>query len=227
MEPAGEIEIPVGASIAASVGGKIAQGAGAQSAANAAKTAANQAIGFDKSVYSDAQGALSPYISSGANATGAINGILNGDPAAFNKFRNSTNYNFLLDQGEQAVRTTNAPSLNSGATGKALVNYGQGMAGNALSAYTGLLTGQQTLGAQSALGLGQIGNTTAGNIGSALGFGANAQGAASVAGGNAVAGSLNDILQGVNQARTQSSFGGNSGGSFNGTITGVGALAQG
>jgi hypothetical protein len=210
--------MPVGATIA-SVGGKIAQGVGAQSAANAAKTAANQAIGFDKGVYSDTQQALSPYITSGASATGALNGILNGDPAAFNKFRNSTNYQFLFDQGRQAVATSHAPSLISGATGKALTNYGQGMAGNALAAYTGLLNGQQQLGEQAGFHLGALGNQTGNLIGDALGFGAKAQGAANIAGGNAVSGALNDVIGGIQQARTQSSFGGGgNGGGGNGGI---------
>lgn len=203
--------MPIGATIA-SVGGKIAQGVGAQAAANAAKTAANQAIGFDKSVYSDTQQALNPYITSGASATGAINGILSGDPAAFNKFLNSTNYQFVRDQGLKSVANANAPTWGSGATGKALINYGENTAQGALGSYLGILNGQQQLGAQSGTALGQIGNQTAANVGNALGFGANAQGAANIAGGNAIAGGLNDVFQGVNQSRTQSSFGGGGGG---------------
>lgn len=209
--------MPVGATIAASVGGKVAQAAGAQSAANAAKTASSQAIGFDKSIYSDAQQNLSPYIQSGSNATGILSGLINGDPAAFDKYRNSTNYQFVLGQGLDAVKTAGAASFNSGATAKALNNYAQGQAGGALAGYESLLTGQQTIGAQSATALGGIGSKTADQVGSALGFGANAQGAASVAGGNAVAGSLSDIFQGINQSRTQSSFGG--GGNGGGAIS--------
>jgi hypothetical protein len=85
------------------------------------------------------------------------------------------------------------------------------------------------MGTQGALGLGQIGTQTGGLVGNALGFGANAQGAANIAGGNAVAGSLNDIFQGLGQSRTQSSFGGtpngsgglsNVGSGFSGVLTG-------
>lgn len=204
----GETKTPIGASIAA-VGGQVAQGVGAQKAANAAKTASSQAIGYDKSIYSDAQQNLNPYIQSGANSTGILSGLINGDQSALNKYLDSTNYKFQLDQGLKGVATANAPSFNSGATAKALNNYAQGQAGSALAGYEGLLQGQQTLGAQSATGLGAIGSAAAGQVNNALGFGANAQGAANVAGGNAVGGALSGITGGLQQARTASSFGAN------------------
>lgn len=74
-----------------------------------------------------------------SNATGASNGIaamlgLGGDQEAqnqaFQNFRNSTGYQFGLDQGTHAI-TSNAAAkglLNSGATAKALNTYGQNYA---------------------------------------------------------------------------------------------------
>jgi hypothetical protein len=201
---------------AITAGASIAKGAigaaGANSAANAAKTAASQAIGFDKGVYSDAQQNLNPVIQSGQNSTGILSGLINGNSDAFNKYLNSTNYKFQLDQGLKGVASANAPSFNSGATGKALNNYAQGQAGSALAGYEGLLQGQQTTGTQAALGLGALGNQTGSLVGNALGFGANAAGAASNAGAAFGGGILSDLTGQLNQAHTASSFGGGSAG---------------
>lgn len=126
----------------------------------------------------------------------------------------------------KGIATANAPSFNSGATAKALNNYAQGQAGSALAGYEGLLQGQQGVGVQSALGLGSIGNTTAGQVNNALGFGANAQGAANIAGGNAVGSALGDIIGGIKQGQTASSFGGGGtsalGTAFSGNWAGLG-----
>jgi len=103
--------------------------------------------------------ALSPNISAGTGAASSLAALLGigGDPAAqqaaFNQFKNNTGYNAVLQSGTNAI-TGNAASrglLNSGGTGKALTNYGQQM-------------GQQYMGnfMQQLLGLGQLGNTSAG-----------------------------------------------------------------
>lgn len=207
--------MPIGAAIGANVAKTAIGAAGAAGAANAAKTAASQAIGFDKSVYSDAQQNLSPYINNGSNASNALAGLLGTggnaaqSQAAWNNYLNSTNYGFNLNQGLKGLSYANAPGYGSGATGKALVNYAQNAANNALTGYEGMLGGQAALGSQSALGLGSLGNQTAGLVNNALGFGANAQGNAAIGTANGINSGLNDIL-GLfpGGSRTSTSFGG-------------------
>lgn len=213
--------MPIGAAIGtAAVGvGKAALGQGAADAAShAAEQAAANTNNYVKGVYSTAGTNLSPQITAGGEATGALAGLLGigGNPtASANAFKNylgSTNYQFMLNQGLQGVQYANAPSFNSSATAKALNNYAQGMAGNALQGYEGLLQGQSQLGAQSALGLGQIGMAGGNIINSANQGLASTQGQASVYGATGWGNALNDVLGAANQARTQSSFGGGGGG---------------
>lgn len=135
---------------------------------------------------------------------------LGADPAAarraFDTFRNSTNYDFLLNQGTQAVKTANAPSFNSGATAKALLNYGQGMAGNALAGYEGLLAGQQQLGTQAALGLGSIGVGASGQFSSANNNAAGIAGSAGIYGANTQGSALQGLSSLLGANRSTSSF---------------------
>ncbi len=189
--------------------------AGANAAASAANQAAQASLAFDKQVYNTASGQLAPAITQGNNAGTALGGLLglNGDTAAANAFKNylgSTNYQFLLDQGEQGQAFLNAPNLYSGATSKALTNYAHGMAGNALQGYEGILQQQQGLGVNAALDLGGIGNQNAALQQSARQYGANATGAADVGNANAFSGALGNIGQLLGQFNTQSSFGGSS-----------------
>ena len=168
-------------------------------------------------MYGDAQTNLAPTIHGGIQAGNALSGLLGigGDPEAsrraFDTFRNSTNYNFLLDQGTQAVKTANAPSFNSGATAKALLGYGQGMAGNALSGYEGLLAGQQSLGANSALGLASAGLGAGQQIASANNNAAGIAGTSGIYGANSQGGALQGLASLFNKNQTASSFGGNVG----------------
>lgn len=211
--------MPVGASIAATAGSAIAQGAAGASAAKSAKQAADKNLAFNNKVYGDAQGNLQPTIGQGQQAGSALAGLLGigGDPAAsaraFDNFRNSTNYNFLFNQGTNATKTANAPSFNSGATAKALINYGQGMAGNALSGYENMLAGQQGLGAQSALGLAGVGTNIAGQNAAANNSAAGAAGGAAITGANAFGNALAGLNQTFQQNRSESSFGGQQGAS--------------
>lgn len=157
-------------------------------------------------------------------ATNALSGLLglNGDVAgrqAFDRFRKSSNYDFVLDQGLKGVSYANAPSYGSGGAAKALNNYAQGQAGNALAGYEAMLAGQSGLGAQSALGLGQIGSGIAGQVASANNSAASAQGGAAINGGNAFGNAFGDIAKLFGQQSGQSSFGVTQG------PTGIGALA--
>jgi hypothetical protein len=223
--------MPVGATIgaatlggAASIGSGILQSNAANNASKLAAQAQQNTLDFTKGVYNDTRTSLAPTIAQGQGAGTALAGLLglNGDSAAgtaFNKYLGSTNYNFLLNQGENAVKTANAPALVSGATGKALNDYAQGMAGNALQGYEGLLAGQQGLGVQAALGQGGVGTGASQVINSANQAGAGLQGAAGLVGANAQSNALANLTKAINQGVTGSSFAQPGGGGSGTTMT--------
>ena len=129
--------------------------------------------------------------------------------AAFDNFKNSTGYQFAYDQGQNAVNNNYAlrGALDSGASQKALVNYGQGMAlNNAFLPYMQLLQGQQQtgLGAQNALA--GVGTQYANAVGSNNNNAASAAGNAAIASGNAWSGALNGVGNALGQM-TGSSYG--------------------
>jgi hypothetical protein len=69
-------------------------------------------------------------------------GLGGGDPAAFQKYLNSSGYKFMLDSGSKAI-TGNAAArglLNSGSTLKALTQFGQDLGSTKLDNYLGQLS---------------------------------------------------------------------------------------
>lgn len=133
---------------------------GSQQQQQSTSSSSNQA-------YPYLQGALSGTVSNGANAGNQLANMLglNGAPGqatGFNNFRNSTGYQFGLNQGVGSI-TGNAATnglLNSGATAKAVDTYGQNYANTQYGNYTGML--QQLLGSGIAGGgvIGSAGNTS-------------------------------------------------------------------
>lgn len=228
-EAAGFIGSNIGpiASAAGAIGGGLLQGGAASNASKAAQQAAANSLAFTKQVYGDTKGNVQPTITQGVDAGNALNGLLGigGNPAAsdaaFKNYLGSTNYGFQLDQGEKGIQSANAASFNSGATAKALNSYAQGQAGNALAGYEGLLTGEQSLGTQAALGLGGIGTGTSQQVAGINQAAAGAEGSASVYGANAGQNALAGLASLANKQATSSSFGGGgSSGALNSAISG-------
>lgn len=221
--------MPVGVGLGLTAAGGVAKGILGGNAANnatkAAQAAQKQTLDWVKGVYGTAQTGLDPYITSGGNATTELQGLLGtgGNPAeaakAWDTYRNSTNYQFQLDQGLQGVEYANAPSFNSSATAKALNNYAQGVAGNALQGYEGLLTGQQSLGAQSAAALGGIGMQGGGIINNATQGTASTIGQAGVYGATGWGNAINDLTKLGGNFLGQSSYG--AGGGASSAFSGV------
>jgi hypothetical protein len=213
--------MPVGAGLAISGAATLGSGALQANASSKATSAAEQAqantLAWEKQVYGQTSAELQPTISQGTAAGNELAGLLGtgGNAAqsqqAFNTYLGSTNYQFQLGQGLQGIEYANAPAFSSSATAKALNNYAQGQAGNALSGYESLLSGQQSLGAQSALGLGQVGVGAGSTINSANQAAAGTIGSAAVYGANSGQNALSGLASLANQGITQSSFG--SGGS--------------
>lgn len=92
----------------------------------------------------------SKYTGTGMDQIAGMLGLGGGDPAAFQKYLDSSGYKFTLDSGSKAI-TGNAASrglLNSGSTLKALTQFGQDLASTKMDNYLG------QLGSLSKLGLG-------------------------------------------------------------------------
>jgi hypothetical protein len=96
---------------------------------------------------------------------------------AFNQFANSAGMQFQLQQGTNALQNSAAARglLQSGATLKALQNYGQNTAlNNYFLPYLGLLQGQQATGAQSGAAIAGVGSNFGNTVSNIYGNQANA-----------------------------------------------------
>ncbi len=176
--------MPASALVAAgSIGSAVIGSNAANKAAKNSKNAADQANQVATNVYNTNQANLNPYIQTGTAANNNLAGLLGvgGDKAAsqdaFNNYLNSSNYNFVLDQGLKSVGTQNAASYGSGAFAKALNNYAQGQAGNTLQGYESMLAGLGNQGLQGASSLAGVGGQYANQYGSTLTNGAAQQNA--------------------------------------------------
>lgn len=209
--PAGAI---AAGSAAAGLGGAAIQSSSANSASKSAQNAAANSLGFQKDIYSQAQSNLNPFAQTGQQANSALGGLLGlngqaGSDAAFKNYLGSTNYNFVKDQGLQGIEYANAPQFQSSATAKALDTYNTSLAGNALSGYENMLQGQAGLGVQAASALNGVGVGLAGPNAQANQYGANAQGQAAAATGNAWTGALNNLGKAASSySTTPNAFGG-------------------
>lgn len=120
--------------------------------------------------------------------------------SAFDTYRGSTGYDFRVNEGVRGLQSAFSRNLDSGASTKASIRYGQGVASDEFGRYIDMLRGQAQLGfgAGSALaGVGQqFGNTvTAGNTAAA-----NAQANARLYAGNANANMWSNIGSSFGQA---------------------------
>lgn len=124
-------------------------------------TSSNQAFGTLNTAFSPVLGATG----TGANALQALLG-LGGDSAAadagFQRFRDSTGYNFQMDQGQRAITGSAAARglLNSGSTAKALQSFGQGLADSSFNSYLDNLLKYSGLGLQAGQLLGGAGQVS-------------------------------------------------------------------
>lgn len=252
--------MPIGAIIGgvASIGGAIlgskAQKKAANQAAQAAtdNTAANNALA--REIYGENKQTLSPFVSTGTQASGAINALLglggtapqvtsapqanrysgqygwnamaDGMPsnrdwmmttqapvttqaapvnnlqqqnAAFDNFRNSTGYQFRVNEGARALDNSYASRGvgQSGAAAKAALNYGQNIASGEFGNYLNALMAQQGVGlsaagAQAGVSTNFVNQTTANNN-----SGASALANAAIAKGNATGNMWQGIAGGI------------------------------
>lgn len=157
----------------------------AQAAQTGALTQQNSAVGGENNIANTEQQLLT-----GGQQT-----------PAFQNYLNSTGYNFQLQQGTQAV-TQGAASkglLNSGATAKALTQYGQNLASTGFNNYLGQLNNTASVYGNTAQNYGT--NATGYDNQAALGINAaEAVGSAGTTGGTAAgAAQQSAISSGANQ----------------------------
>lgn len=115
--------------------------------------------------------------------------------SAWDTFRNSTNYQFRLDQGLEAVNTKYAAmgALESGAAMKAIDDYAQNFASNELANYMDQLYRQEALGASAASSLAGVGTNLVSQVSANNTNAANAAANAALAQGQANANQWNNI----------------------------------
>lgn len=128
--------------------------------------------------YGAASSALGGTVGQTGTAASAIAALLgNGGTAAqqqgFNNYKNSSGYNFDLQQGSNAI-TGNAAAnglLNSGSTLKSLSNYGQNTANNFLQQYIQNQSGLAGLGISANNSINGAGQQSSGSSKGGLGTG--------------------------------------------------------
>lgn len=118
---------------------------------------------------------------------------------AFDNYRNSTGYQFRLNQGMNAVNSGWAGRglLQSGAALKSLNDYGQGMASAEFGNYLGALGNQQALGQSSASALAGVGQNYANSLASINSSKADAIGNAALLNARNTSGMFNSLASGI------------------------------
>ncbi|MES2904552.1 MAG: hypothetical protein V4696_10240 [Pseudomonadota bacterium] len=111
----------------------------------------------------------------------------NGALSAFDTFRNSTNYQFRLNEGNKALNQGYAARgmLESGAAQKGIAEYSQNFAGNALGEYQQLLAQQQQVGLGAASALAGVGQNMTNSVMASNSAASSARANAALIGGQA------------------------------------------
>lgn len=159
-------------------------------------------------VFGNQEGRKSPYTVMTTGATGATGATQSavGQPTAqqaFDTFRNSTGYQFRLNQGLDAVNGgyAGAGTIKSGAAMKAINDYGQGMASQEFANYLGALGNQQSVGMGAASAAAGVGQNTANSLSQISQNAADARSNAALSKTNPLANSLSLIGGGIFGAR--------------------------
>ena len=160
--------------IGAGVGGYF-QGQAAKDAADVQAQSAANALAFQRKVYGDTQHNFEPYLGIGKGAINQLGGMYGIGPNAhtpgqsdFSQFTASPDYQFALQQGQQALDRQGAASggFLSGGQLKAGQQFGQGLASQQFGNYFNRLMSLATIGQNSAANAATSGGTQANNIAS-------------------------------------------------------------
>lgn len=176
-------------------------GSGAKKAAKAQVQAAQIASDTQKDIYGQNKAMLSPFVQGGQPAVGQINALLglsgtNAQADAFNTFRNSSAYQFGLDQALDATRAGYAGSgaLRSGAAMKGIADRAQSYADSNIYNYLGALGNQQAMGLSAGSALAGVGTNFANSMGQIAQNKADAIGNAALVKGANNANTMNSLI---------------------------------
>lgn len=193
----------IGVGAAASLGGSLISANASQNAASQQVAAEQQAENTQLSMYNQTRSDLTPFRTTGQSALDSIAsmyGLANGGTGvsanqSTANFENTPNYQFALQQGQQAVNSSAAAQgqVLSGANEKALATFGSGLASQQFGNYMSQLMSLANIG-QSSAGMEANANQSAANSISSL---QTAQGASQAAGtvgsANALSGGLSSL----------------------------------
>lgn len=193
--------VAAGVVAAGTVAASAISSSGAKSAAGDQEAAANNANATQEANFQQIQANEAPWVTTGQQANSAL-GAFYGLPGASgaggagssatpnysNILSSLPGYQFQLQQGSQATDRDLAASglLQSGAAGKALTTFGQGLAQNYAGQYTAGLTGLSQLGEAGAAGVASAGINTANQVGSNQIYAGNAAATGQVGSSNAI-----------------------------------------
>ena len=114
-----------------------------------------------------------------AMTPGTVTAAVPSARSAFDTYRGSTGYDFRFNEGTRALQSAFSRNLESGASTKAAIRYGQGIASDEFARYMQLLGDQSRLGlsgASALAGVGQnYGNTVVAGNQAAASAAANAR----------------------------------------------------
>lgn len=221
--------VAAGIGAAGAVGGALISSSAADAAAGDAASAAAADNALEKQIYETNTALAQPYIEGGDAANAELAGFLglNGDPAAsqaaFQKYLDSTGYQFDLASGSRAVTGDKAAAglLDSGSTLKALNAFGTGLADQYGQHYVGDLQGVADAGQRAVSGLTGAGETYGAQVAGDTNAAAGVAGNAAVANGATIEALIGNAFKGLGgfAGYGGSSFGG---GGYNAFAPGVG-----
>lgn len=172
----------------------------ADDAADAQAAAAKDAAAGQWKMYDQSREDLAPWREAGANALTTLVSKVNAGPGDYTK---SPGYDFRLDEGNKNIlaRASAQGRYNSGATDKALLEYGQDYAtndyDNFLNRYYQSLTPLQSLagvGQTTASNMASLNTQTGSNVGNYLTNAGEARASGYINKANAVTGGINNAL---------------------------------
>lgn len=195
------------AATAASVGGSIAQGNAAGRAARAQTRAAQAGIDTQDEGLDKIMGFLQPYADAGASGLDSLKNLLglngtNSQQSALDALQQSPQLTSVLKQGENAIlqNASATGGLRGGNTQDALSRYAGDAFSRLIDSQFQKLAGVTNLGYSAATNQANAVQANANNVTGLLTQQGQAQAGQALASGNAVAGSLNGISNGIGAA---------------------------
>lgn len=219
---------------ATTVGSALIGANASNKAAKAQQQAAQSNNALQQQIYDRNTANLTPWMERGNQAGAAQNALLGlgGDQGAandaFQRYLNSTGYQFQQNEGQRAITGSAAAHgmLNSGATLKALQDRGQQVGASYFQNYLNSLNGISGQGFGAGSAIAGVGQGYAGAVGANNQSAADATGNAALMGANIQSNALNGLASYASNRFGQSSFGktpsyGYSGGSITNWASGL------